>query len=49
MIKGCQHIDYYHFYWRVVTAAALKVTVVKLLQILLGIFLYIFERLMVIT
>ena len=38
MIKGCQHIDYYHFYWRVVTAAALKVTVVNLLQILLGIF-----------
>ena len=48
MIKGCQHIDYYHFYWRVVTAATLKVTVVNL-QILLGIFLYIFERLMVIT
>ena len=38
MIKGCKRIDYYHFYWCVVTAAALKVTVVNLLQIVLGIF-----------
>ena len=38
MIKGCKGIDYYHFYWHVVTTAALKVTVVKLLQILFVIF-----------
>ena len=38
MIKWCKRIDYYHFYWHVVTAVALKVTVVNLLQILLGIF-----------
>ena len=40
MIKGCQHIDYYHFYWHVVTVAAIKATVVNLLQILLGIFFF---------
>ena len=38
MIKVCKRIDYYHFYWHVVTAAALKVTVVDLLPILLAIF-----------